>query len=187
MNEIGDVVILNADTNTVITPFDDVASLPAEVTNLLKRSLRKQNSLLGDAISRAFLKSQVILIGGYRDALEFKKGEKITFNSDTFLQTRSTSMQPFLKKMLNFQIFQQFIEDRLSMLNSGRGFSDEFEFEVYNYAEKSSWKPKLEYVQWLKTMIKESSSMMKNFKNMVIYITDNWVFEITYFVSLDTP
>lgn len=32
-HEIGDVVILNADTNTVETPFDDLNSLPTEVVS----------------------------------------------------------------------------------------------------------------------------------------------------------
>ena len=39
-------------------------------------------------------------------------------------------MQPFLEQMLQLQIFRQFIEERLQMLNTGKGFTDEFEMEA---------------------------------------------------------
>ncbi|KAK9877894.1 hypothetical protein WA026_020120 [Henosepilachna vigintioctopunctata] len=67
--ELGDVVILDADNNTIETPFDDLSSLPPEVVSPLKRQLKNKSALLGDAVSRAFLRTLVHLIGGYRDAL----------------------------------------------------------------------------------------------------------------------
>lgn len=63
--------------------------------------------LLGDGVSRAFLQALVQLIGGYRDALRFYQGEKITFNPEAFVESRPPSIQPFLRKMLELQIFQQ--------------------------------------------------------------------------------
>ena len=42
-------------------------------------------------------------------------------------------MQPFLEKMLELQIFRQFCEERLAMLNDRRGISDEFEMEVVRF------------------------------------------------------
>ena len=66
--DMGDAVILDADCNTVETPFNDLESLPVDVVNSLKRQLRSQISL-GDGVSRAFLRALVQLIGGYRDAL----------------------------------------------------------------------------------------------------------------------
>lgn len=62
---------------------------------------------LEDGISKAFLRTLVQLIGGYRDALKCPEGERITFNKDAFIESRSSSMQPFLRKMLELQIFQQ--------------------------------------------------------------------------------
>lgn len=103
---MGEVVILDADSNSVETPFNDLESLPMDVVNSLKRELRNQVSL-GDGVSRAFLRALVQLIGGYRDALRFHQGERITFNSDAFVESRPPSMQPFLRKMLQLQIFQQ--------------------------------------------------------------------------------
>lgn len=73
----------------------------------LKQQLRTEGTLLGDGVSRAFLHALVQLIGGYRDALKFHQGERITFNKDAFIKSRSANMQPFLKKMLELQIFQQ--------------------------------------------------------------------------------
>lgn len=76
----------------------------------------------------------VQLIGGYRDGLKF--GDVITFDNDQFLEARPQSLRPFLKEMLNIQIFQQFIDERL--LSMRDGFSDEFEKEIRLYSEKIS-------------------------------------------------
>lgn len=56
------------------------------------------------------MQALVLLIGGYRDALKFHQGERITFNKDAFIESRSANMQPFLKKMLELQIFQQVVD-----------------------------------------------------------------------------
>ncbi|KAK3921183.1 DENN domain-containing protein 1A [Frankliniella fusca] len=162
--DMGEVVVLDADSNTVESPFNDLESLPVDVVNSLKRELRNQVSL-GDGVSRAFLRALVQLIGGYRDALRFHQGERITFNADAFVESRPPSMQPFLRKMLQLQIFQQFIEERLDMLNAGLGFSDEFELEACNYSDKTSRKLKQQYKEWLSTVRKEGSAFLKSVRN----------------------
>ncbi|KAG8222195.1 hypothetical protein J437_LFUL001287, partial [Ladona fulva] len=96
MSDLGDVVILDADNNKVISPFQDLESFPPDVA-----------ALMGDGISRAFLRALVQLIGGYRDALHFHQGEKISFNEEAFVESRPANMKPFLRKMLQLQIFQQ--------------------------------------------------------------------------------
>ncbi|KAF6202480.1 hypothetical protein GE061_004881, partial [Apolygus lucorum] len=148
--DVGDVVILDADNNTIESPFDDLASLPQEVVKQLKSQLKTQ--VMGDGVSRAFLRALVSLIGGYRDALIVNQGEKITFDDEAFVETRPTTMQPFLRKMLELQIFQQFIDERLTMLNAGLGFSDEFEHEAWNYCDKNSSKIKGQYKEWTSAM-----------------------------------
>ncbi|XP_033611221.1 DENN domain-containing protein 1B isoform X2 [Cryptotermes secundus] len=165
--DLGDVVVLDADSNKVETPFQDLESLPLDVVTSLRRQLRNRAALLGDGVSRAFLRALVQLIGGYRDALKFHQGQKITFSPDAFIESRPSSMQPFLRKMLQLQIFQQFIEDRLEMLNNGLGFSDEFEMEACNYSDKSSSKLKQQYKEWAYTMRKEGSAFFKTMKNKV--------------------
>ncbi|XP_021921534.1 DENN domain-containing protein 1B-like isoform X2 [Zootermopsis nevadensis] len=163
--DLGDVVVLDADNNNVETPFQDLESLPLDVVNSLRRQLRNRAALLGDGVSRAFLRALVQLIGGYRDALKFHQGQKITFSPDAFIESRPSSMQPFLRKMLQLQIFQQFIEERLEMLNNGLGFSDEFEMEACNYSDKSSSKLKQQYKEWTYTMRKEGSAFFKTVRN----------------------
>ena len=82
------------------------------------------------------LGATVILIGGCREALEFNESEKITFNHGRFVETRPTSLQPFLKKMLELQILRQFVEGILEMLDVAQGLNDEFEFEVDLFEER---------------------------------------------------
>uniref|UniRef100_A0A8D0HNN4 UDENN domain-containing protein n=1 Tax=Sphenodon punctatus TaxID=8508 RepID=A0A8D0HNN4_SPHPU len=67
-----DVVILNVDTNTLETPFNDLINLPSEVVSALKNKLKKQSTATGDGVARAFLRAQAALFGSYRDALRYK-------------------------------------------------------------------------------------------------------------------
>ncbi|XP_044258564.1 DENN domain-containing protein 1A-like isoform X3 [Tribolium madens] len=163
-HEIGEVVILDADANTVTTPFDDLNNLPQEVITSLKRQLKNKSALLGDGVSRAFLRALVQLIGGYRDGLRIQEAQKITFDQEKFIETRPVSFQPFLREMLHLQIFQQFIEERLAMLNNGLGFSDEFEMETFRYSVQSGSKLKQQYKDWTSTMKKEGSAFFKSVK-----------------------
>lgn len=163
--EIGEVVILDADTNKIETPFDDLNNLPSDVVGSLKKQLKNRNLLLGDGVSRAFLQALVKLIGGYRDALKMRPGQKVDFDKESFIETRPLSSQPFLREMLNLQIFQQFIEERLEMVNNGTGFSDAFEQEVCSYSEKSSSKLKQQYREWASSMKKEGSAFIKSVKD----------------------
>ncbi|XP_073975172.1 DENN domain-containing protein 1B-like isoform X2 [Rhodnius prolixus] len=165
--DVGDVVILDADNNTVESPFDDLGSLPQDIVKQLKSQLKNRAALLGDGVSRAFLRALVHLIGGYRDALNVNQGEKITFNSEAFVESRPSNMQPFLRKILELQIFQQFIDERLAMLNEGRGFSDEFELEAWNYCDKNSSKLKAQYKEWTYAMKKEGTAFFKSVKTRV--------------------
>lgn len=87
-------------------PLPTVYLLQFQITSL-KKQLRNRSALLGDGVSRAFLRALVQLIGGYRDALRFQPGEQVTFDQEKFIETRPLSLQPFLREMLNLQIFRQ--------------------------------------------------------------------------------
>ncbi|XP_026323547.1 DENN domain-containing protein 1A isoform X3 [Hyposmocoma kahamanoa] len=167
MSEIGDVVILDVDENELKSPFNDLDSLPPDLVASLKKALSDKNAL-GDAVSRAFLRALVCLIGGYRDAIRIEKGQTITFNPEAFVRTRK-NMQPFLRKILQSQIFQQFIDERLDLLNSGRGFNDEFEVECNYYADRlgtgSGQRLKQQYREWAKTVKKEGGAFFKTVKD----------------------
>jgi hypothetical protein len=103
--EIGDVVILNCDKRVLETPFDDVKNMPQELISALKKQLSNPAEHRGDRVSKIFLGILVQLIGGYRDAVKFNN--KITFDPDTFIESRPSNLRPFLTNMLHLQIFQQ--------------------------------------------------------------------------------
>ena len=86
----------------------------------MRRRLKTPGHMMGDGVARVFLRALVQLIGGYRVALRMCPGEQITFCRDALLNSRPPALRPFLESMLQLQIFQQFIEERLEMLNSGQ-------------------------------------------------------------------
>ncbi|XP_069946063.1 uncharacterized protein [Cherax quadricarinatus] len=168
MDDVGEAVILDADNNIVKTPFNDIDTLPDEVVMNLKRNLKASNNMLGDSVARAFLRALVQLIGNYKEALQFREEDsKITFNREKFVAIRPPNFQPFVEKMLELQIFQQFIEERLERLNSGKQTSDEFELEVSVHCEKSSSKVKQQYKQFVTNVRKEGGAIVKTMKNKV--------------------
>ncbi|XP_069009382.1 DENN domain-containing protein 1B isoform X1 [Embiotoca jacksoni] len=125
-----DVVILNVDTNTLESPFDDLHNLPSDVVSSLKSKLKKQSTATGSGVARAFLRAQAALFGSYRDALRYRPGEPITFCEESYVNHRSSTMKNFLSMAVNLQLFKQFIDGRLAKLNAGRGFTDVFEEEI---------------------------------------------------------
>ncbi|XP_005346003.1 DENN domain-containing protein 1A isoform X3 [Microtus ochrogaster] len=157
-----DVVILNVDTNTLETPFDDLQSLPNDVISSLKNRLKKVSTTTGDGVARAFLKAQAAFFGSYRNALKIEPEEPITFSEEAFVSHyRSGAMRQFLQNATQLQLFKQFIDGRLDLLNSGEGFSDVFEEEI-NMGEYAG-SDKL-YRQWLSTVRKGSGAILNTVK-----------------------
>ncbi|XP_063065998.1 DENN domain-containing protein 1A isoform X2 [Engraulis encrasicolus] len=148
---LDEVVVLNVDTNTLETPFDDLQSLPNDVISSLKSRLKKVSTTTGDGVSRAFLKAQAALFGSYRNALQIEPEEPITFSEEVFVAHRSSAMRQFLQNAIQLQLFKQFIDGRLDLLNSGEGFSDVFEDEINMGEYAGSDKV---YHQWLLTVKK---------------------------------
>lgn len=106
-DELGEVVVLNCDNKTFDSPFDDVKSMPHELVSQLKKQLSNPSEHIGDRVSKIFLGILVQLIGGYRDAIKFTQGDKITWDRDTFIDSRAPNLRPFLRNMMELQIFQQ--------------------------------------------------------------------------------
>ncbi|XP_074546327.1 DENN domain-containing protein 1A isoform X2 [Halichoeres trimaculatus] len=158
---LDDVVVLNVDTNTLETPYDDLQSLPNDVVSSLKSRLKKVSTTTGDGVARAFLKSQASLFGSYRNALQIEPGEPITFNEDAFVNHRSSAMRQFLLNAIQLQLFKQFIDGRLDLLNSGEGFSDVFEDEINMGEYAGSDKT---YHQWLFTVKKGGGAIFNTVK-----------------------
>ncbi|XP_035313033.1 DENN domain-containing protein 1A isoform X3 [Cricetulus griseus] len=159
---LDDVVILNVDTNTLETPFDDLQSLPNDVISSLKNRLKKVSTTTGDGVARAFLKAQAAFFGSYRNALKIEPEEPITFSEEAFVSHyRSGAMRQFLQNATQLQLFKQFIDGRLDLLNSGEGFNDVFEEEI-NMGEYAG-SDKL-YHQWLSTVRKGSGAILNTVK-----------------------
>ncbi|XP_039177426.1 DENN domain-containing protein 1A isoform X4 [Crotalus tigris] len=158
---LDDVVILNVDTNTLETPFDDLQSLPNDIISSLKSRLKKVSMTTGDGVARAFLKAQASFFGSYRNALKIEPAEPITFCEEIFISHRSATMRQFLQNAIQLQLFKQFIDGRLDLLNSGEGFSDVFEEEISlgEYAGSDNL-----YHQWLSTVRKGSGAILNTVK-----------------------
>ncbi|XP_072240553.1 DENN domain-containing protein 1B isoform X1 [Leuresthes tenuis] len=125
-----EVVILNVDTNTLETTFDDLKRIPSDVMSGLKVCLKRQAVSPGCGVSRAFLKAQALLFGGYRDALQSHKEGEIYFCEELFLDHKSPTMKKFLESAIHLQFFKQFIDSRLDILNKGKEPDDLFEEEI---------------------------------------------------------
>ncbi|XP_030289317.1 DENN domain-containing protein 1B isoform X2 [Sparus aurata] len=125
-----EVVILNVDTNTLETPFDDLKRIPSDVMAGLKVCLKRQAVSPGCGVSRAFLKAQALLFGGYKDALQGHKDGEMWFSEELFLDHKSSSMRQFLQSAIHLQSFKQFIDGRLDILNKGKEPDDLFEEEI---------------------------------------------------------
>uniref|UniRef100_A0A1A7X3U4 DENN/MADD domain containing 1A n=3 Tax=Iconisemion striatum TaxID=60296 RepID=A0A1A7X3U4_9TELE len=158
---LDDVVVLNVDTNTLETPYDDLQSLPNDVVSSLKSRLKKVLATTGNGVARAFVRSQAALFGSYRNALQIEAGEPITFNEETFINHRSSAMRQFLHNAIQLQLFKQFIDNRLDLLNSGQGFSDIFEDEINMGEYAGSDKT---YHQWLLTVKKGGGAIFQSVK-----------------------
>nr|XP_043871932.1 DENN domain-containing protein 1B isoform X1 [Solea senegalensis] len=124
-----EVVILNVDTNTLENPFDDHKRIPSDVMSGLKLCLKRHAVSPGCGVSRAFLRAQALLFGGYRDALQGPKGD-VCFSEELFLDHKSHSMRQFLQSAVHLQCFKQFIDGRLDILNKGKEPDDLFEDEI---------------------------------------------------------
>ncbi|XP_062867773.1 DENN domain-containing protein 1A isoform X2 [Trichomycterus rosablanca] len=158
---LDDVVMFNVDTNTLETPFNDLQSLPNDVVSSLRSRLKKASMTRGDGVARAFLKAQVALFGSYRNALRIELEEPITFNQDAFITHRSSTMRQFLQNATQLQLFKEFIDGRLDLLNSGEGFSDVFEEEINMGEYAGSDKV---YNQWLLTFKKGGGAFLNSVK-----------------------
>ncbi|KAL6087012.1 hypothetical protein STEG23_009160 [Scotinomys teguina] len=159
-----DVVVLNADSNTLETPFDDVQALPPDIVSLLRLRLRKVALSPGEGVSRLFLKAQALLFGGYRDALVCIPGQPVTFSEEAFLaQKPGSPLQTFHQRAVHLQLFKQFIESRLEKLNAGEGFSDQFEQEIVACCGASSGALR-SYQLWVDGLKKGGDALLHSMK-----------------------
>uniref|UniRef100_A0AAV2LMR8 UDENN domain-containing protein n=1 Tax=Knipowitschia caucasica TaxID=637954 RepID=A0AAV2LMR8_KNICA len=156
-----EVVILDVDTNTLESPFNDFKKIPTDVMSQLKMSLKRQAVSRGSGVSRAFLRAQALLFGGYRQALCTQSGD-LSFNKELFLGHKSW-MKQFLQSAIHCQFFKQFIDSRLDVLNKGLEPNDLFEEEIEN-CEASPGKPR-SYQQLAGNIKKGGGALILNVKS----------------------
>ncbi|XP_077185963.1 DENN domain-containing protein 1C isoform X2 [Paroedura picta] len=157
-----DVVILNIDSNTLESPFQDLDQLPSDVVSFLKYQLKKQSAATGDGVARAFLRAQALLFGSYRLALVYGPGQPISFCQESFLKHGSSSLHTFLQRATHLQLFKQFIDDRLEKLNAGEDFSDLFEQEISRCLSPGNIHS---YQLWVKNLKKGGGALITSVKN----------------------
>ncbi|XP_062866799.1 DENN domain-containing protein 1B isoform X2 [Trichomycterus rosablanca] len=158
-----DVVILNVDTNTMESPHDDLKRLPSDVVTALKMRLKRQASSPGSGVARAFLRAQALLFGAYREALQCPPGGPVLFNEEMFLTHKSASMRQFLQTAVHLQLFKQFIDGRLEMLNQNREPDDLFEEEILHCGASSGGSKS--YQQWVSNLKKGGGSLILTVKS----------------------
>ncbi|XP_070683938.1 DENN domain-containing protein 1B isoform X2 [Pempheris klunzingeri] len=158
-----EVVILNVDTNTLENPFDDLKRIPSDVMSGLKGCLKRQAVSPGCGVSRAFLKAQALLFGGYREALQGDKEGEMWFSEELFLDHKSSSMRQFLQGAIHLQFFKQFIDDRLDILNKQKEPDDLFEEEILK-CETTAGRSK-SYQQLVGNLKKGGGALILNMKS----------------------
>ncbi|XP_041481127.1 DENN domain-containing protein 1B-like isoform X3 [Lytechinus variegatus] len=126
---LDEVVILDADNNSIETPFNDLQVLPSEAVTQLKHNLKNSSQVSGDGVARSFLKTLVYLLGSYREALTLENGE-IVFDRDAFVSNGSRHELAFRNTVLQLQHFAQFVEFRVGALNRNEAIDDLFEEEL---------------------------------------------------------
>ncbi|XP_005743745.1 DENN domain-containing protein 1C isoform X1 [Pundamilia nyererei] len=158
-----EVVILNVDTNTLETPFDDHKRIPSDVMSGLKMCLKRQAVSPGCGVSQAFLKAQALLFGGYRDALQPNEEGEICFCENLFSDHKSPSMKHFLQSAVHLQCFKQFIDARLDILNNKNEPDDLFEEEIIK-CESTAGRGK-SYQQLVGNLKKGGGALILNMKS----------------------
>ncbi|CAM4465688.1 unnamed protein product [Leuciscus chuanchicus] len=158
-----DVVILNVDTNTLESPYEDLKKIPADVVAGLKVRLKRQAASAGSGVAHAFLRAQALLFGGYRDALQSPGEGPVVFCNESFLSHKSQSMREFLESAVHLQCFKEFIDGRLEMLNQGQEPDDAFEDEVLQCGA-SSGASKLRR-QWVGNLKKGGGALIVTWKS----------------------
>jgi hypothetical protein len=102
----------------------------------------------------------VQIIGGYRDAIKYGDS-KMRFDNDTFIESQPSQYKPFVQKIVELQVFQQFIEERLRLIQSNSEVTDEFEIEVELHAARMG-KKMMKYKEFIRNIKGRANPAVKN-------------------------
>lgn len=73
------------------------------------------------------------------------------FDNDTFIESQPTQYKVFVQKIVELQVFQQFIEERLRLIQSNSEVTDEFEIEVELHAARMG-KKMMKYKEFIRSI-----------------------------------
>lgn len=100
------------------------------------------------------------IIGGYRDAIKYTES-KMRFDNDTFIESQPQQYKAFVQKIVQLQVFQQFIEERLRLIQSNSEVTDEFEIEVELHAARMGKKIN-QYKEFIRNIKGKANPAVKN-------------------------
>lgn len=83
------------------------------------------------------------------------------FDNDTFIDSQPTQFRAFVQKIVELQVFQQFIEERLRLIQSNSEVTDEFEIEVELHAARMG-KKMVKYKEFIKNIKGRANPAVKN-------------------------
>lgn len=154
-------MIIDCDKNFIENPHNDIADMPNDIIRDLRRQLTNPSAdLRGTRIPKIFLNALVQIIGGYRDAIKYTES-RLKFDNEAFIESSSPSNRAFVQKIIELQIFQQFVEERLKLVQNGSEVSDEFEMEVELHAERMGKKFN-QYKEFIRNVKSRANPAVKN-------------------------
>ncbi|CAF3909211.1 unnamed protein product [Adineta steineri] len=131
-SELGDVVVINIDTRTVESQYNDLNLFPKNLIRQMKKDLQQSLQLGGDHFARVFLRTMALIIGNYGSGFVIKNN-KLDFDRDVYLkQYVGSDIYPFMSSIVNTQMFEQFSRYRTYAQLERDMEIDEFELEATN-------------------------------------------------------
>lgn len=83
------------------------------------------------------------------------------FDNETFIESQPTQYKAFVQKIVELQVFQQFIEERLRLIQCNSEVTDEFEIEVELHAARMG-KKMMKYKEFIKNIKGRANPAVKN-------------------------
>lgn len=114
------VVVINADTNQVDSPFQDLLDLPNDIIAFFKTNLKAVEEIGVDGLAKVFMYVFIKLLGHVENSLAIHDNQ-ICFDKDLFLLLAKNCHRSFLKtKLCETQMFQEFVDELIKNISCGQ-------------------------------------------------------------------
>jgi DNA-binding Lrp family transcriptional regulator len=117
----------------------------------------------------------------YRDAIKYSEN-RMRFDNEAFINSSPQNYKNFVTKIVQLQVFQQFIEERLKLIQSNSEMTDEFEIEVELHAAKMGKKIH-QYKEYIRNIKGRTNPAVKNAVKSVTkkYLKDKFLKLLIYY------